>query len=130
MLVPLRESGSGIDVRSRQQASGDLRSFVVAAGRFLAGFPDPLEIPCVRTANTYGVVDAIAEAVRQDGVVHLSVAPLFLGAREVLVGRHPVAQVVGDRLEVARASKLLGAEAFGHAFHPPAGASAAVRPNP
>src|SRR5919201_1581948 len=40
--------------------------------------------------------------------------PLSLGAREVLVGGHPVAQFVGDRLEVARASKLLGAEAFGH----------------
>jgi hypothetical protein len=54
------------------------KSFVVAADRFLAGFPDPLEIPRVRTANTDGVVDAIAEAVRQE------------------------------------ASKLLGAEAFGH----------------
>jgi hypothetical protein len=40
--------------------------------------------------------------------------PLSLGAREVLVGGHPVAQFVADRLEVARASKLLGAEAFGH----------------
>lgn len=59
---------------------------MVAAGRFLAGFPDPLEIPRVRTANTYGVVDAIAEAVRKDGVVHVSVAPLSLGAPEVLVG--------------------------------------------
>ena len=67
----------------------------------------------MRTANSYGVVDAIAEAVRQDGVVHVSVAALSLGAREVLVGGHPVAQFVGDRLEVAGASKLLGAEAFG-----------------
>jgi hypothetical protein len=32
----------------------------------------------------------------------------------MLVGRHPVAQLGGDRLKVARASKLLGAEAFGH----------------
>jgi hypothetical protein len=32
----------------------------------------------------------------------------------MLVGGHPVTQFVGDRLEVARASKLLGAEAFGH----------------
>jgi hypothetical protein len=51
---------------------------LLAAGRFLAGFPDPLEIPRVRTANTYGVVDAIAEAVRQDGVVYVSVAALSL----------------------------------------------------
>jgi hypothetical protein len=33
----------------------------------------------------------------------------------MLVGRHPVAQLGGNRLKVARASKLLlGAEAFGH----------------
>jgi hypothetical protein len=44
----------------------------------------------------------------------LSTAALSLGEREVLVGRHPIAQLSGDRLEVARASKLLGAEAFGH----------------
>ena len=85
-----------------------------AADRLLAGFPDPLEIARVRTANTYGVVDAIAEAVRQDGVVHLSVAAVALGERVVLVGGHPVAQFGGYRIEVARASKLLGAEAFGH----------------
>jgi len=42
----------------------------LAAGRLLAGFPNPLEIARVRTANAYGVVEAIAEAVRQDGVVH------------------------------------------------------------
>src|SRR5204862_3161932 len=64
--------------------------------------------------RTYGVVDAIAEAVRHDGVVHGYEAALSLGEREVLVGGHPVAQFGGDRLEVARASKLLGAEAFGH----------------
>jgi hypothetical protein len=57
-------------------------------------------------------------SVRQDCVVHGRLAALFLGDREVLEGGHPiappVAPVVGDRLEVARASKLLGAEAFGH----------------
>lgn len=52
-------------------------TFAVAADRFLAGFPDPLEIPRIRTANTYGVVDAIAETVRKDGVVHVSVATLL-----------------------------------------------------
>src|SRR5439155_10246741 len=45
-------------------------------------------------------------------------AALFLGDWEVLEGGHPVAlpvaPFVGDRLEVARASKLLRAEAFGH----------------
>ena len=44
--------------------------------------------------------------------------PPSLGDREVLEGGHPVAPpvppFVGDRLEVARASKLLRAEAFGH----------------
>jgi len=50
---------------------------------------------------------------REDGVVHRSVTAVFLGEREVLVGRTPVAPG-GDRLEVARPSKLLGAEAFGH----------------
>jgi hypothetical protein len=32
----------------------------------------------------------------------------------MLVGGHPVTQFGGDRIEVARASKLLGTEAFGH----------------
>ena len=32
----------------------------------------------------------------------------------MLMGGHPVAQLGGYRLEVARASKLLGAEAVGH----------------
>jgi hypothetical protein len=40
--------------------------------------------------------------------------PPSLGEWEVLVGRHPIAQLGGDRLEVARASKLHGAEAFVH----------------
>ena len=44
-----------------------LRSFVVAPGRFLAGFPDPLEIAGVRTAIAYGEVDAIAESVATAG---------------------------------------------------------------
>jgi hypothetical protein len=35
---------------------------------------------------TYRVVDAITEAVRQDGVVHGCLAALSLGEREVLVG--------------------------------------------
>jgi hypothetical protein len=91
---------------------------IVAAEPFLAGFPDPREIPPVRTANPQRVIEAIAEAVRQDGVVHGRLAALFLGDWEVLEGGHPVAPPVapfaGDRLEVARASKLLGAEAFGH----------------
>src|SRR3989442_11036022 len=91
-----------------------VRSFVVAADRVLTGLPNPLEIARVRTADAYRVVDAITEAVRQDGVVHGYLAALSLGEREVLVGRHPVAQLGGDRVEVARASKLLGAEAFGH----------------
>lgn len=68
----------------------------------------------MRTVNLYGVADAVAKAVRQDGVVDDSMPALSLGAREVLVGGHPVAQIVGERLEVARASKLLGAETFGH----------------
>ena len=38
----------------------------------------------------------------------------LFGDREVLVSRHPVAQLRGNRLEVARATELLGAEAFGH----------------
>src|SRR5437870_5543881 len=50
----------------------------------------------------------------QDGVVHISVPAVSLGAREVLVGGHPVAQLLGDRVEVARAAKLLGAEASRH----------------
>ena len=49
---------------------------------------------------------------------HGRLAALFLGDWEVLEGGHPVgppvAPFVGDRLEVARASKLLRAEAFGH----------------
>src|SRR5438552_1548010 len=48
----------------------------------------------------------------------VGLAALFLGDWEVLEGGHPVAPpvapFVGDRLEVARASKLLRAEAFGH----------------
>jgi hypothetical protein len=52
--------------------------------------------------------------VRQDGVVHGNEAALSLGEREMLVGGHPVTQFGGDRIEVARASKLLGTEAFGH----------------
>src|SRR5215218_10115329 len=91
-----------------------VRSFLVAADRVLTGLPNPLEIARVRTADSYRVVDAITEAVRQDGVVHSFLAALSPGEREVLVGRHPIAQLGGDRLEVARASKLLGAEAFGH----------------
>ena len=88
-------------------SGGDLRSFIVAADRLLAGFPDPLEIARVPTADADGVVDAIAEAVRQDGVVHLSVTAVLLGEREVLVGGTPVAHFPGDRLEVPRASELL-----------------------
>jgi hypothetical protein len=90
------------------------RSFVLAADRFLAGFLDPREILRVRTANTYGVAHAIAEAVRQFDVVDDSLPALSLGAREVLVGGHPVTQFGSDRFEIASASKLLGAEAFGH----------------
>ena len=51
---------------------------IVVADRCLAGFPDPLEIPRVRTVIAYGVVEAIAEAVRQDCVVHGRLAPSFL----------------------------------------------------
>jgi hypothetical protein len=40
-------------------------------------------------------------------------AAVFLGEREVLEGGTPVAQFGSDWLEVARASKFLGAEAFG-----------------
>ena len=39
---------------------------------------------------------------------HGRLAALFLGDWEVLEGGHPVAPFMGDRLEVARASKLLG----------------------
>ena len=60
-----------------------------------------------------GVVDAIAEAMRKDGVVNLSVTAILLREREVLVGGSPVAEFGGDRLEVALASKLHGAEALG-----------------
>jgi hypothetical protein len=56
-----------------------VRSFVVAADRVLTGLPNPLEIARVRTADTYRVVDAITEAVRQDGVVHSYLAALSLG---------------------------------------------------
>ena len=91
---------------------------VVAANAFLAGFLDPLEILPVRTANPQRVIEAIAEAVRQDGVVHGRLAAVFLVDREVLEGRHPVAPpvapVVCHLLEVARASELLRAEACGH----------------
>ena len=52
-------------------SGGDLRWFILAADRLLAGFPDPLEIARVPTANADGVVDAIAEAVRQDGVARV-----------------------------------------------------------
>ena len=62
-----------------------------SGGSLLAGFSDPLEIARVRTApNTYGVVDAIAEAVREDGVIHEPVAAVSLGEWEVLVCWHPV----------------------------------------
>jgi hypothetical protein len=61
-------------------------AFAVSAGRFVAGFPASLEIASVRTADSHGVVDAIAEAVRQDGVVHVSAAAFSLGDREVLRG--------------------------------------------
>ena len=44
-------------------------------------------------------------------------AALSLGDRKVLVGRHAVAQAGRDRHEVARASELLRAEAFGHLAH-------------
>src|SRR6266540_3724686 len=113
-LTPLRSRPSeAARVRLQQQSAGDLR-FIVAADCFLTGFPDPLKLARVPTANADGVVDAIAEAVREDGVVHLSVTAVFLGEREMLVGGTPVAVFVGDRLEIPRASKLLGAEAFGH----------------
>lgn len=88
-------------------------SFALAADRFLAGLLDRREIFRVRAANLYGVVDAVAEAMRQDGVPDHSVLALSPGAREVLVGGTPVA-IWGDWIEVPRASKLLGAEAFGH----------------
>jgi hypothetical protein len=88
-------------------SGGDLRWFILATDRLLAGFPDPLEIARVPTANADGVVDAIAQAVRQDGVVHLSVTAVLLGEREVLDGGTPVAHSPGDRLEVPGASELL-----------------------
>ena len=36
-------------------------SFIVASGRFLASFRDPLEVALMPTANADGVIDAIAE---------------------------------------------------------------------
>jgi len=54
--------------------------------------------------------------VREDGVVHLSVTAVLLREREMLVGGTPVAVFVGDRLEVPRASELLGAEAIAFAW--------------
>jgi hypothetical protein len=70
----------------RWRCARDLRFFVLAADRFFAGFLDSREIFGVRTTFPYGVVDAIAEPVREDGVVHLSVAAVLLGFREMLVG--------------------------------------------
>jgi hypothetical protein len=66
------------------------------------------------TANGHGVVEAIAEAMGEDGVVHRSTAALSVRSRKVLVGWHPVAQPGRDRLEVGSPSKLLGTEAAGH----------------
>src|SRR6476469_8577290 len=64
------------------------------------------------------MVDAIAKAMRQDGVVHGRLAAIFLVDREVLEGGHPVAPpvapVVGHLREVRRAPELLRAEAFRH----------------
>jgi len=64
------------------------------------------------------VIDAIAQAVRQDGVFHGRLAAIFLVDRVVLEGGRPVAPpvapVVGDLREVRRAPELLGAEASGH----------------
>ena len=51
---------------------------IVAANPFIAGFRDPLEIPLVRTASPQRVVEAIAEAVRQDGVSTAALPPSFL----------------------------------------------------
>jgi len=90
---------------------------MVAADCVLPRLPNPVEIARVRTADSYRVVDAITEAMRQDGVVHGHFAALSLGDRKVLVGRHAVAQAGRDRHEVARASELLRAEAFGHLAH-------------
>ena len=116
--------GSDAETSSASRRVGDqmagldsgwsVRSFVAAATGLLIGLPNPLEIARMRTAGTDRVVEAITEAVRQDGVVHGFLPALSLGEREVLVGRHPVAQLVSDRLEVARPSKLLRAEALGH----------------
>jgi hypothetical protein len=95
-----------------------LPSFAFATDGFLASFLDLREIFRVRAVNLYGVSDAVAEAVRQEGVVDDSVPALSCGAREVLVGGHPgfvrVTQVVSELFEMTPASKLLGAAAFGH----------------
>jgi len=103
-----------LERRFWSSSKAQLRSLALTADRFLAGFLDPREILRVRTAILYGEGDAIAEAVCQDGVVDDSVPALSLGAREVLVGGHPVTQLGSDLFEIARASKLLGAETFGH----------------
>src|SRR4051794_21480563 len=84
------------------------------ADRTLARLFYPLEVALVRTVSTDRVIDAITETVRQDGVVHGDLATVSLGHRKVFVGRHPVARVWGDRLEMGRSAKLLRAEAFGH----------------
>src|SRR4051794_26746753 len=114
LVVRSQRAERRVRVVLRWRCGRDLRSFVVAADRVLTGLPNPLEIARVRTAVTYRVVDAITEAVRQQDVVHGFLAALSIGERVVLDGRHPVAQLGGHRLEVARASELLGAEASGH----------------
>ena len=119
-LPRLKEPGASprppleIYIVSRLFRTGPFFCQACPSERLLAGSPDPLEIPPVRTTNGDGVVEAIAEAVREDGVVHRSAAAVPLRDREVLVGRHPVTQLRGDRLEVGRSAELFGAEAAGH----------------
>ena len=86
-LTPLRSRASeAAHVRLNSNPQAAYGSSFVAADCLLAGFTDPLKIACVPTPNADGVVDAIAEPVREDGVVHLSVTAVFLRDGEMLVG--------------------------------------------
>src|SRR4051794_4773643 len=55
---------------------------IVASDRVLTGLADPREIARVGATDFYRVVDAIAEAVREDGVVHGRLAAISLRQRE------------------------------------------------
>ena len=68
----------------------------------------------MRAVDASGVVDPVAEAVRQQGIVDCAMPALGLRTGEVLVRGHPVGECGIHRFEVTSTSTLLRAEAFRH----------------